>query len=139
MSLPFSCVVQLVGVGIGAPLCRLNHQLGPATPSYHSTCRCSAFTLMSFDRRALGVGLIVPCLVVGPYVLSLGCKPRRWVTCLVAVLYALSLSCDPSWSYCAPSGLYLVIVWLPLVAGLYAGLPSGMPRCRLSLACWVVV
>ena len=46
--------------GIAAPLCHSICQLGLAMPSYRSTCLCSTLALMSFDRWALGIGLLAP-------------------------------------------------------------------------------
>ena len=46
--------------GIAAPSCRSNCRLGLATPSYRSTCSCSTLALVSFDRWALGIGLLAP-------------------------------------------------------------------------------
>ena len=46
--------------GIAAPLCHSICWLGLATPSYCLTHSCSTLALMSFDRWALGIGLLAP-------------------------------------------------------------------------------
>jgi hypothetical protein len=46
--------------GIAAPSCHSNCRLGLATPSYRLTRSCSTLALVSFDRWALGIGLLAP-------------------------------------------------------------------------------